>query len=132
MSYIEKLAWIHIQDRKILITLSKGKDTWYIPGGKREAGESDLQALIREIGEELTVQLFPETVEFLGQFEGKAHEQPDGVNVRMICYSGDYQGTLKASGEIAEVRWFQHSERHKCTTVDATIFDWLKEKDLID
>jgi hypothetical protein len=41
MKYIDKLAWIHIVDRQILSTRSKGKDTYYIPGGKREGDESD-------------------------------------------------------------------------------------------
>lgn len=40
-TYIDKLAYIYIKDRKVLSTLSKGKDVWYIPGGKREEGESD-------------------------------------------------------------------------------------------
>jgi 8-oxo-dGTP pyrophosphatase MutT (NUDIX family) len=39
--------------REILSTKSKGK--YYIPGGKRENGESDEQTLIREIAEELSV-----------------------------------------------------------------------------
>jgi 8-oxo-dGTP pyrophosphatase MutT (NUDIX family) len=36
-------------------TKSKGKTKYYIPGGKRENGESDEQTLIREIAEELSV-----------------------------------------------------------------------------
>ena len=35
---------------------------FYIPGGKREGAESDLQTLLREIREELAVTLIPETV----------------------------------------------------------------------
>lgn len=48
MELIDKLAWIYIKDKKILSTRSKGKDAWYIPGGKRELGESDHEALFRE------------------------------------------------------------------------------------
>lgn len=33
-TYIDKLAYIHLINRKVLTTLSHGKDTWYIPGGK--------------------------------------------------------------------------------------------------
>ena len=58
-SYIAKLAFIEIKDRKVLETCSFGKDKWYIPGGKREEGETDEQALIREIKEELLVDLKP-------------------------------------------------------------------------
>ncbi|MDQ5950102.1 MAG: 8-oxo-dGTP diphosphatase, partial [Patescibacteria group bacterium] len=61
MQHIDKLALIEIQDRKILMVRSKGKDTWYIPGGKRDEGESDEEALIREIKEELGADLLPDT-----------------------------------------------------------------------
>jgi hypothetical protein len=47
-TYIDKLAWIELRDKKVLETLSKGKDTWYIPGGKRENGESDEAALVQQ------------------------------------------------------------------------------------
>ncbi|MFA0122432.1 NUDIX hydrolase, partial [Vibrio sp. 10N.261.48.A2] len=41
---IDKLAWIFIKDGKLLMVRSKGKELFYLPGGKREAGESDEQA----------------------------------------------------------------------------------------
>jgi 8-oxo-dGTP diphosphatase len=49
MSRIGKLAWIEIQGNRILLTKSYGKDKYYTPGGKREPGEADEQALLREI-----------------------------------------------------------------------------------
>ncbi|MFC5833523.1 NUDIX hydrolase [Nonomuraea insulae] len=52
-STIDKIAWIHLDDGKILSTRSRGKNAYYIPGGKREPGETDLDTLIREI-EEIT------------------------------------------------------------------------------
>ena len=55
MKIIDKLAWIELKDKSILSTKSYGKDKYYIPGGKREIGETDEQALIREINEELSV-----------------------------------------------------------------------------
>lgn len=56
MRIIDKLAWIAIDNKMVLSTRSFGKDKFYIPGGKREAGESDEQALLREIKEELNVE----------------------------------------------------------------------------
>ena len=63
---IEKIAWIHVQEGKILSTLSRGKSTFYIPGGKREEGESDQETLVREIKEELDVNIVFDTVSFIG------------------------------------------------------------------
>ncbi|MCX4024626.1 NUDIX domain-containing protein [Spartinivicinus marinus] len=65
MKAIDKLAWIFIKDKKILGARSKGKDTYYIPGGEREEGEMDQAVLIREIKEELPNELKPETLEYI-------------------------------------------------------------------
>jgi len=131
-TFIDKLAWIYIVDRKILSTRSRGKDTYYIPGGKREAGESDETALIREVSEELDVQLMPETIRYLETFEAQAHGKSAGMTVRMTCYTGDYEGELKPSSEIEEIVWMVHTDWTRSSPVDKLIFDWLKERDLID
>jgi 8-oxo-dGTP pyrophosphatase MutT (NUDIX family) len=132
MSLIDKLAWIEIVDRKILSTRSRGKDTFYFPGGKREGAESDHEALIREISEELSVRLLPEMLRYLGTFEAQAHGRTGDVTVRMTCYTGAYEGKLQAAAEIEEVQWFVYADWEKCSAVDKLIFDWLKERDLID
>ena len=132
MKVIDKLAWIHIVDRKVLITRSTGKDTYYIPGGKREEGETDEQALIREVKEELSVDLQSDQLEFVQVFEAQAHGKAEGVIVKMTCYSGPYTGELEADSEIEEVAWFAYADKAKSSPVDNLIFDWLKEQDLID
>ena len=40
---IDKLAWLHIDQRKLLAVRSYGKSLYYIPGGKRDADETDSQ-----------------------------------------------------------------------------------------
>ncbi len=133
MNLIDKLAWIYIKDRKILSTRSKGKDAWYIPGGKREAGESDEQALIREVKEELTVNLKPETIKYLGTFKAQAHGKAEGVVVQMTCYTADYEGTLEVAAEIEEMAWLDTSvDYEQLSPVDRIIFDYLKQNNLID
>ncbi len=132
MTIIDKLAYIHIVNRRILISRSRGKDVYYIPGGKREPGESDHEALIREVREELNVQLKAETIAYSGRFEAQADGKPEGVIVRMTCYTGDYEGDLSPSAEIEEIDWFCHEDKHRTSPVDHLIFDWLKENKLID
>ena len=131
-TFIDKLAWIHIQDGKILSTVSKGKDTYYIPGGKRELGENDEEALIREIKEELSIDILPNTIKKFGVFEAQAHGKPEGTVVRMTCYESDYTGTLAPSAEIAEIVWITHKDKDKSSPVDKLILDNLKEKKLIN
>ena len=61
-AFIDKLALILVRDRKQLVARTRGKTAAFTPGGKREKGESDVQALVRECKEELTVDLLTETI----------------------------------------------------------------------
>ncbi len=129
---IDKLALIYIQDKKLLVTLSKGKDTWYIPGGKREEGESDARALARETQEELSVELVPDTIEYFGTFIAPAHGQVSGVEVQMTCYFAEFEGQLQPANEIETFEFFSYADKHKTSAVDHLIFDDLKQKGMIE
>lgn len=131
-NYIDKLAYILIKDRKVLTTRSIGKDTWYIPGGKREGDETDVQALAREVEEELSVKINPETIKHYGTFEAQAHGKPEGTLVRMTCYEADYDGELEPAAEIEEMSFVDYDWKGKSSLVDGLIFDDLKTRDLID
>lgn len=131
-TFIDKLAYIYVVDKKVLVTLSKGKDTWYIPGGKREANETDVAALKREVKEELNVELTDESIEYYGTFEAQAHGKPEGTIVRMTCYTGTFSGTLTASSEIEKCEFFSYAQKDLTSHVDFLIFDDLKEKGLIE
>lgn len=132
MNVIDKLAWIEIQGRRLLSTRSKGKSVYYIPGGKREVGETDEQTLLREIEEELTVRLHPHTLAFMGMYQAQAHGHPAGVQVQMRCYTASYSGTIRANSEIEEVVWLSYRHIGQVSPVDKLIFEWLKQQDLID
>ena len=124
---IDKLAWIHIVDGKILVTRTKGRKKFYLPGGKRQKGESDAQTLFREIEEELSVQIELPSMQFVGIFEAQADGQKPGILVRMTCYSATYLGVLAPASEIEEMQWFTYEDREKVSEVDTLIFDILKE-----
>lgn len=128
---IDKLAWIHIEDGQLLAVRSRGKDAFFIPGGKREPGESDEQALVREVKEELGVELRTETLKPLHVFEAQAHGRPEGVFVRMTCFTGDYVGELKPAAEIEELAWLTNADRNRMSLVTQIIVDWLREQRLL-
>jgi len=77
-NFVDKVAFVHIRDRKVLVALNEGNDTWFLPGGHREPGETDEQTLIREVKEELSVDIVPDTIDYFDTFEGQAHASPRG------------------------------------------------------
>ncbi|MGW4062555.1 NUDIX hydrolase [Amycolatopsis sp. NPDC004747] len=122
---IDKIAWIHVVDGRVLSTRSRGKDVYYLPGGKREPGETDRETLVREIREELDVAIDVESITPAGTFEAQAHGHAAGTLVRMTCYTAGYRGTCKASSEIEEVVWLGYADRGRVSAVDQLIFDHL-------
>jgi len=131
MKVIDKLAWIELKDKKILSTLSKGKQKYYIPGGKREFDETDHQALIREIKEELNVDLIENSLQYFGTFQSQADGHAKGIEVKMTCYTSKYQGILKASSEIEKIVWLTYDDIEQISPVDQIIFNFLRKKDLL-
>jgi 8-oxo-dGTP pyrophosphatase MutT (NUDIX family) len=126
---IDKIAWIHLEGGRVLVARSHGKDTFYVPGGKREPGESDVETLVREIREELSVQVFD--AELLGVFEAQAHGRAEGETVRMTCYTASFAGELKPASEIAELAWFTAADADRVSPVTRIIFRHLESAGLL-
>ena len=123
---IDKLAWLHIDQRKLLAVRSYGKSLYYIPGGKRDADETDAQALIREIQEELSVDLVPKSLCYADSF------QAQGVMVNMTCYYAEYNGDLLPAAEIEEIRWINSNDIEISSSATLMILAYLKAQNLID
>lgn len=132
MKIIDKIAWIYIKDKKLLCTRSKGKEKYYSPGGKREQGESDEETLIREVKEEVSVDIKKETIQYYGTFEAQADGKEDGVMVKMTCYTAEYEGILQASSEIEEINFLDTNDMDKISLAGKLIFEDLKQKGFID
>ena len=128
---IDKIALIYLRDRKVLSTRSRGKTNFYLPGGKREAGESDLRCLQREIKEEMNVEILPASVVYYGTFSAPADGHPNGVSVKMTCYTADFTGNPVASAEIEEIRELTTDNVQEISAVDKLIFADLHNKGLL-
>ena len=126
---IDKIAFIKVENGKILSTRSKGRIKFYIPGGKRENNETDEETLIREIREELNVSIISATINYFGTFKAQADSHKAGVIVKMTCYTAAFEGNLEPCSEIEEIKWLSFADRENVSEVDKLIFDFLKEKD---
>lgn len=125
---IDKIAYIRVENGKILSTKSKGRSKYYIPGGKRENNETDDETLIREIREELNVSIILATINYFGTFKAQADSHNAGIVVKMTCYTAEYEGNLEPYSEIEEIKWLSYADRENVSEVDKLIFDFLKEK----
>ncbi|WP_422090937.1 NUDIX hydrolase [Tenacibaculum ovolyticum] len=127
MKEVDKIAFIETKDGQILSTRSKGKSKYYIPGGKRELGETDEETLTREILEELDVHIKQNTIKYVGTFKAQSDGAKDGVLVKMTCYKAEYDGVLKPKSEIEEVKWLNYKDLKIISEVDKKIFKFFKE-----
>ena len=111
---IDALAWVHVREGRLLCVRPQGRDLLYVPGGKREPGESDEQAVTREAREEVSVLLLPDTFRLVTVVDEVAHAQAPGTRVRMSCYTAEHEGTIAADHEITELAWIGHADRARC------------------
>jgi 8-oxo-dGTP diphosphatase len=110
---LDVVGWVHVSGGRLLAVRARARDRLYLPGGKREPGEDDWAALSREVHEELGVRLDRASFHGIGVVEAPAHDQPPGTRVRMACYTADYDGDLRATGEIDEWMFVGPAEHHR-------------------
>ena len=128
---IDKLVWLYIQDGKLLSARSKNKTLFYLPGGKREVGESDEQALIREIKEEISVNLIPNSIQYVETFSAPADGKSSDTIVKLTCYFADFKGELCPDAEIEEIDFIGYENRTLCSLGSIKVMEWLKNQQLM-
>lgn len=107
MKTIEVAAAIIVKDNKVFATqrgYGEFKDGWEFPGGKLEPGESAREALVREIREELDVDIrvgrLLETVEY---------DYPE-FHLKMHCFICELLSEEIVLKEHEDARWLKEEE----------------------
>jgi 8-oxo-dGTP pyrophosphatase MutT (NUDIX family) len=131
---IQKAGGVLIQNRCFLVTKSFGKDIFVAPGGKLEKDESAIQALERELTEELNIKINASTIEALGTFYAEAAGQGNLTLEMQVFYINDYAGEMTPSSEIEEIKWI-NTQTHDVkigSVFEHDVMPLLKQQDLID
>jgi len=129
---IDKLAWLFITEGKLLGARSKNNELFYLPGGKREVGESDEEALIREIKEEVSVDLIPNSIKYAHTFKAQADGKNSETIVKLTCYFAEFTGELSPDAEIAEIDFIGYENKSICSVGAIKVIDWLKQQSLMN
>jgi 8-oxo-dGTP diphosphatase len=108
---ITKIGLALMDGDRVLLVRKRGSDFLILPGGKPEKNETDVQALSRELDEELGCHLVCDRLTFLGTFSDEAAGMP-GVNVTVRLYAGSVVGTPIPQAEIDSIVWWAPAEHH--------------------
>ena len=77
---------IIVRHQALLLAYSNNKQAWYLPGGKIDAGETAKQALLREIREELALDLDAEQLHFYTHISAPAYGETPAVMMAQDCF----------------------------------------------
>lgn len=91
-----------IQDNKILLVKHSYQDGWYTIGGAVERGESPLEAIHRELEEEVGVKLH-EPPKLFSVYYSNLEKRDDYV---MLYIASHFSQADCKSPEIADKKWF--------------------------
>ena len=121
-----------IRDRRVLMVTARGRDVWYMPGGKIDPGESGAEAAAREAFEEVALRLDAEQLDELFTVVTQAHGEPDGRLVRMRVFAATSPNEPEPSAEVSAVHWATTADRDRCPPAGHEVLDRLSALGLID
>lgn len=72
---IYKASGIIVRDRQVLATRSRGKSFYIQPGGKLEKGETESQAVVRKLRDEMGIEVIVADLDKIGDYYADAAGQ---------------------------------------------------------
>ncbi len=132
---MKKSAGIIIRNKKLLVLRTSGKTTFYAPGGKPDLGESPIEALCRELKEEIDIDVCKDSVYFFNSYSAPAADNETVTLDMDVFFVPHYEGKICASREIEELAWVDTVDIEEMSISSIfrdSVVPKLKEMKLID
>ena len=114
-----------IQNQKLLLV--RKKETWILPGGKPEIGETDLECLCREVDEELSGTKL-NNIQYYSHFDGQTPHKMDILRAKVYFASIEGQVYQVRDGDsISEVTWTNNFSQYRLSDITSKIVDSLTQ-----
>lgn len=98
-------------DKELLVVRKQKSQFYMLPGGKVESKETYIQTLLRELKEELNLNLKESNFEYLGQHETEAvNEANTIVQGNIFLLQKPLTSLPEAHAELAEVKFISKAE----------------------
>jgi 8-oxo-dGTP pyrophosphatase MutT (NUDIX family) len=91
-------------DGRVLLVRKRGTEIFMQPGGKLEPGEAPRAALVRELHEELNLEVDPDIASYLGSFSAPAAHEVNATVVAEVFRLPIATEPLPQA-EIEEIHW---------------------------
>ncbi|OIV39115.1 hypothetical protein BIV57_02205 [Mangrovactinospora gilvigrisea] len=121
-----------VRDGRLLHVRTRGRDAFYLPGGKIDPGESAELAVRREIREELGLELDPGSLRRLLVLTAPAHGRP-GTEVHMTLFAGEPAAGSdepRPQREIEELCWVDPADPPECAPASRRVLAGLAAGEL--
>ena len=125
MLLVAAAALIDVDGRVLICQRPEGKSLaglWEFPGGRVEEGETDAQALKREVRERVGVEVE------VGACIGRRTHDYDGYSVDLALYQATIVGAVEPTAvRVADCRWVTSSEfeKYRFPAADQATMDLL-------
>lgn len=125
---------VAVKDGQLLLAYSRNKQAWYLPGGKADPGETSVEALVREIREELNTDLDPARLQLFCRIQAPAFGEAPHVWIDQDCFLYELDHPIIPGNEIEAIAYFSPAayarEPHQVIGT-LQVFEKLRENGLV-
>lgn len=114
------------RDNALRLVQVRHRKKMYFPGGKLEQGEGLKAALIREVKEELQLELKEEDIEYIGSVTGPAYPQPN-EKTELHGFRTTFPinwSEIEIAAEITHIDWVNMDDHQR---IAPAVLNWIEQ-----